>query len=404
MIKYAESLDPKDCCGCEACIQICGHKALTRNLDAEGFIYPIFNREACVNCHLCEKVCPIENTEKLLNSVGKAFAVQNKKERELLDSSSGGVFIAIAKMIISLDGVVYGASFDKDMLLRHVRVDKIENLRSLQGSKYVQSDIGNVYKEIRKDLRDGKRVYFSGTPCQVAGLKLFLFKPFDNLFTTDLVCHGIPSQKVFHTTIKHMENEKNAKITDYCFRDKRIKGWAIACSAFFSKQNKQFKIKYSKDMEAYFNAFICGDLMRMSCYQCPFAKHERAGDITLADFWGARKYTPDFHKIHKGVSLLIANSEKGRRMLNILSDKFYYEPLDMGIATAKNHNMNAPTPITKDRSYSYTLAFNNYPAFIKKYYKQNYFISKIKVEAEAFIRSHYALFLIVSKLKNLRQG
>lgn len=405
MIKYVSTLEPKDCCGCEACIQICGHHALKMEENEEGFLYPKIDMDACVECHLCEKVCPMENMEKTLNEKGKALAIQYKKTEDLALASSGGGFIAIASLIIGQGGVVYGAAFDKNMELNHVRVDKTSELKQLQGSKYVQSNIGQTFKNIKRELCEGKEVYFTGTPCQVAGLKLFLMKTYDNLLTSDLVCHGIPSQKIFRNTFEHMERKYDAKITDYSFRDKTIRGWACSSSSSYKRNTdgKSFKVKYSKDMEAYFEAFIAGDLMRMNCYYCPFARNERVGDITLADFWGVRKIFPDFHDIYRGVSLILLNTGKGKRLFDNIRNTFYVRAVDLAVASASNRNLHVPTPLTDRRKTSYSQAFNDYKDFLDTYYKKNYFVSKMKIEIEAFVRRHHTLFYLISALKHLKK-
>ena len=400
MIKYALTSNDSDCCGCRACEQVCAHHALSMKPNNEGFLYPVLDTSKCVECGLCERVCPMMHPEKAQHEEGKAIVTQNTDSEDLKTSSSGGGFIAIAKYVLSKDGVVYGAAYQDSPTVAHERVDNINDLEKLKGSKYVQSDTRDVYSQIKVDLRNGKLVYFTGTPCQVAGLKLFLRKEYENLITSDLICHGTPSPRIFQNTVSHIEKYLDADFVDYSFRDKKVRGWS--CSSYKRHANGKVKyLNYSKDMEAYFKAFISGHLMRMNCYQCPFANTHRCGDITLADFWGVRKYMSDFPSVHKGVSLLLLNTEKGRKIMDAIKQTMYVRPIDMQTAIDTNANLRQPTPFNKERMNSYRLAFDNYPAFLKKYYQGNYLVNYLKVQVEYTIRKYPWLFTLVSNTKKL---
>lgn len=404
MIKYIQTHNPSDCCGCRACEQVCAHKALRFEEDKEGFLYPALDASLCVDCGLCGKVCPMMQPEKVQHEEGTAYVAQNLKQEDLKTSSSGGGFVAIAKFVLAQQGVVYGAAYQDGPVVAHERVDNISGLERLKGSKYVQSDTRNVYTQIKKDLRDGRWVYFTGTPCQVAGLRLFLRKEYENLITSDLICHGTPSPRIFQNTVEHIEKKMDADFEDYSFRDKRVRGWSCSSSSSSYKNHatgKEIYLNYSKDMEAYFKAFISGHLMRMNCYKCPFANSHRCGDITLADFWGVRKKMPDFPNIHKGVSLLIVNSVKGERLFGQIKDDFYVRSVSMEDAIETNANLRQPTPFSEERAKSYELAFHDYPAFIKKYYQGNYCVKNLKVQAEYTIRKYPWMFAFVSKLKKM---
>lgn len=404
MIKYIQTQDPSDCCGCRSCEQVCTHQALHFEEDKEGFLYPVLDNTLCVNCGICGTVCPLMNPEKSQNKEdGNAYAAQYLDRNDLKTSSSGGGFIAIAKYVLNKGGVVYGAAYQNGPNVAHERVDNLYDLEKLKGSKYVQSDTGNSYSIVKKDLKEGRIVYFTGTPCQVAGLKLFLRKKYENLITSDLICHGTPSPKIFQNTVKHIEKQLNADFKDYSFRDKNIRGWNCSSTSYYKLRSNERNIylNYSKDMEAYFNAFISGHLMRMNCYKCPFANSHRCGDITLADYWGVRKKMPDFPSINKGVSLLIVNSEKGKLLMSELTKSFYIRSVSMEDAVATNANLRQPTSFVEERKKSYILAFNDYPAFIKKYYKGNYLINNLKVQIEYFIRKHEWLFVLISNTKKI---
>lgn len=404
IIKYIQSQDPSDCCACRACEQICLHKALHFDEDKEGFLYPVLNKELCVDCGLCGKVCPMMNADQTQHDEGEAYVAQNVDAEDLRTSSSGGGFIAIAKYVLDKGGVVYGAAYQSSPVVAHERVEHVEDLEKLKGSKYVQSDTRDVYSQVKQDLRNGRWVYFTGTPCQVAGLKLFLRKEQDKLITSDLICHGTPSPRIFQNTVRHMEESLNADFRNYSFRDKKVRGWSCSSSSSSYKhrtKSNEIYVNYSRDMEAYFKAFISGHLMRMNCYQCPFANSRRCGDITLADFWGVRRQMPDFPAIHKGVSLLIANGDKGKRLMSELKASFHIRPVSMEDAMETNTNLRQPTPFTEERKSSYALAFNDYPAFVRRYYEGYYFTNNLKVQAEYFIRKHEWLFALISKVKKI---
>lgn len=404
MIKYIQTHNPSDCCGCRACAQACAHKALHFEEDKEGFLYPVLDASLCVDCGLCGRVCPMMQPEKVQHEEGTAYVAQNLKQEDLKTSSSGGGFIAIAKFVLAQQGVAYGAAYQDGPIVAHERVDNISGLERLKGSKYVQSDTRNVYTQIKKDLRDDRLVYFTGTPCQVAGLRLFLRKEYENLITSDLICHGTPSPRIFQNTVEHIEKKIDADFEDYSFRDKRVRGWSCSSSSSSYKNHatgREVYLNYSKDMEAYFKAFISGHLMRMNCYKCPFANSHRCGDITLADFWGVRKKMPDFPNIHKGVSLLIVNGEKGKRLFGQIKNDFYVRSVSRDDAIETNANLRQPTPFSEERTKSYELAFHDYPAFIKKYYQGNYWVNNMKVQAEYTIRKYPWMFAAVSKLKKM---
>lgn len=400
MLKVLQKYNPKECCGCRACEQVCTHHAITMKVDGEGFLYPTLDEKSCVDCGLCETVCPMQNAAKTLNCDGAAYAAQNKCEKDLLTSSSGGMFIVIAKHIIGKGGIVYGAAYDGGTSVCHQRVETEEELERFKGSKYVQSDTAKTYSQVRKDLREGRYVYYTGTPCQIAGLKLFLRKDYPLLITSDLVCHGTPSHKIFDIMVQHMQDEAKAQFVDYSFRDKKTHGWACSSSSSYKKPNgKILYVKYSRHMEAYFKAFITGDLMRWNCYQCPFARYNRVGDITIADYWNVKKAHPEFPNISNGVSLVMVNTRRGDDLLKDISDNVVLMNLAKEEAMESNWNLRQPTPLTEGRQLSYELAFCDYDAFVKKYYKGNYVKDKLKTEVEYFIRKHKSIFSVASFIK-----
>ena len=403
MIKYHFTQNASDCCGCKACKQACAKKAITFLTNDEGFEYPHIDTEACVDCGLCEQVCPIAKSEDIKYASGVAYAAQNTNQYDIMQSSSGGAFVALAKVILEQEGVVYGAAYNNGPYVKHTRVDNIDDIEKVMGSKYVQSDINMTYQQAKSDLQNGKWVYFTGTPCQIAGLRLFLRKEYKNLLTSDLVCHGTPSPAIFANTVNHMGENLGKKFVCYSFRDKKIHGWSCSSSSSWEKDDKEYYLKYSKDMEAYFNAFISGDLMRMNCYSCPFASQQRVSDITLADYWGVRKLHPEFPEIHKGVSLIIVNTDKGDNFFSMIKKSMFVMPVDLNDAAGINHNLSHPTPFTSSRNDSYKLAFTAYELFVSKYYKKNYIKERCKVEVEYILRKYPLLFNLCSKISKLNK-
>ena len=404
MIKYIKTGNPADCCGCRACEQICVHKAIEFKLDKEGFYYPEIDTEKCVDCGLCEKVCPMYKAESIIEKKGKAYAFQLSEKQHLLNSSSGGAFYAIASIIIKNKGVVYGAAF-RDKYVYQTRVDNISDLTKLMGSKYVQSDTNDTYSQVKKDLKDNKLVYYSGTPCQIAGLRLFLRRSYDNLITTDLICHGTPSPKILADTLSRIEHRYKGKIVKCSFRDKKVGGWACSSSSSsIARENGQIKyVKHCVEQEAYFKAFISGHLMRMSCYQCPFACTNRVGDITIADYWGVKRLHPEFPNISQGMSLLVVSTDKGKQMLEAMSESNFVKEVNFEQAAAANHNLMNSTPYTDARKNSYRLFNEDYYSFKKKYYKGNVLKNTIKAEIIYFIRSNNWVLKLVSKLVHLKK-
>ena len=401
MIRYQITQSKYDCCGCRACEQICSKHAIEMQTDEEGFLYPHVSLDKCIECGLCNKVCPIENPNKSNSHPIHIFAAQNKDHAVLQASSSGGIFTLLAKSILKKSGVVYGAAFDKNMYLKHIRIDDANQLELLRGSKYVQSDIGQTYLQVKEDLNAEKLVYFTGTPCQVHGLKLFLRKDYDNLLTSDLICHGTPSHKIFANTLKHIEHDRKGKIFSYSFRDKNIDGWSCSSSSTY-KDNKSMKniyLKYDRNMSAYFNAFIDGQLMRYVCYKCPFCHVYRTGDITLADCWGIRKFKPDFPNITNGVSMVLVNTEKGNDAWNKLTFDTIYMPIKEEDAIANNPNLQRPTPMSSQRKHSYMNAFNDYPQFLRTCQPKTKEI--IKFYSRYYLRHNSTFYNLYRTLKNL---
>lgn len=346
---------PDACCGCNACVETCPHDALSLTYDHNGFIMPILTPNKCVECGACEKVCPMLHPDRILaEEDGKAYAAVNRDIPELMRSSSGGVFSIIARHLLSDGGIVYGSAFDKNMQLIHTAIEDKDKLHLLQGSKYLQSLNDGIFKEIRTHLRTGRKVYYTGTGCQVAALKLYLRKDYDNLFTSDILCHGTPPQNVFNFTLKSLENRYKGQVVDYKFRDKKVWGWSCSSSSCSIKSGNRIRyIGYDKSMDAYFNAFIDAVNYRESCYKCPYAQSRRSGDITLADFWGVEKYIPVPNK-RNGVSAILVNTPKGQKLLQEIVNSMDLYDADIKDISVINRTLTGPTTRPPERDYFFT--------------------------------------------------
>ena len=403
MIKYHHTNEPKDCCGCRACEQICSRHAITMQENAEGYYYPVIDESSCVDCGLCEKVCPmqanqIENTNQPI-----FLAAQTKDKNILKKRSSGGMFTQIAIHTIPQGGVVYGAAFSESMELRHIRIDNIEGLSQLRGSKYVQSNMSNIYSMVKEDLQRLTKVYFVGTPCQVCGLKLFLRKEYTNLFTSDLVCHGVPSRKIFRTVREHLEKKGNMQMTKYSFRDKHVGGWSCSSSSssYKSISKKQKYLVKDRQMDAYYHAFISGNIMRYSCYECPFTSPNRVSDITLADCWNIQELDTKFKETYReGVSLILINSERGKALWNEIKDHTVFDHIDKDWAMKNNPQLASASHKGNMRERTYDMALNDYPLFVDTFAPKS-LKKTLKFYLAYYIRNNAALYSIAQHTKRL---
>lgn len=311
--------DKKDCCGCGACMNICPKNAITMEPDQDGFLYPVVNSDLCIGCKACNKACNNQN-EHELNEPKKAFAAVNRNEKQLMLSASGGVFSAIATKILKEGGVVFGAtlSFDNGYANpHHIGIESIEDLPKLQGSKYVQSKIGDTYRQAKRYLLEGRKVLFSGTPCQIDGLYGYLKKDYDSLITVDVICHGVPNETIFNGYLQEEQKKREAKtLTGYSFRDKS-RGWGYTARLdLLLQDNTQKSVYIPARTTSYNTLFLNGSIFRDSCYSCKYASKHRASDITIGDYWGIEAEHPELLMKgqfvgEKGISCVLENSHKG---------------------------------------------------------------------------------------------
>lgn len=374
-------LDKHKCCGCNSCVQACPKSCISMLADSEGFLYPKVDVTACVHCCKCERVCPeLQSLQEHLPE--DVWAATNPDEEVRLSSSSGGVFSAIAEKVLNDGGAVFGAAFADDWSVRHICIERTEDLHLLRGSKYVQSLVGDAFSQCHKLLREGREVLFSGTPCQIAGLRLFLHKDYPNLTTLDFVCHGVPSPKVWQSYLIGVAGKKKT-FESISFRSKPD-GWKNYCmkltlhaevSASCSSSVKNSISTEPFHRNAYMQSFLCNVNLRPSCYACP-AKSGRSGsDITLGDFWGIQHIQPSLDD-DKGLSLVIPQTEKGEVLFRSLKlDDVTSFPFEQVV----EHNISLTTPVTEPVlfrrfffPYCRTLGFSRAWHLMKMHYFVNH--------------------------------
>lgn len=310
------NFEVEKCCGCGACINTCPVKALDYSQDKFGFIVPQINEDLCINCGKCIKVCPYHNSEKKEKTPLITYAAVNKDEKIAINSSSGGIFGAVASYFIKNGGVVYGCELTNDLKAQHSRIDDIGGINRIMRSKYIQSYMGDAFVKVRDDLKSGRKVLFSGTPCQISGLLSYLGELAESkdLFVVDIVCHGVPSQLFFDTYIEYLGVKERHRVESYSFRFKKkyLNGMKWY-SHYKLENNKTATFNWPEDSYNYY--YMKGVSNRESCYSCPFASLNRESDLTLCDYWHWTNCGVSFKK-GSSVSAVIVNSEKGRYIID----------------------------------------------------------------------------------------
>lgn len=315
MLEYINTGDVSRCCGCRACEQICPKGAISLKPNDEGFMYPVLDEAACVHCGLCEKVCPVMNRPQGQEPVG-VYAVQHYNDALLKTSSSGGVFRLLADHVIGQGGCVVGCVWGEGNRPVLAIAEKREELAPMQGSKYLSSDTNTVYPQVKELLEQGRLVLFTGSPCQCAGLLTFLRKPYDNLYTADFICHGMPSQQIFDAYIASVEKKRHARVEDIKFRDKSRRGWGHCISYVCNG----VKVTEFGKTNPYDFGFLSGYMNRYICYSCPFTGKQRFTDFTFCDYWGYSAHQIALEG-SKGVSAVSVNTERAARLQQALADQ-----------------------------------------------------------------------------------
>ena len=323
-------INKENCCGCSACVSICPKKSISMKADDEGFLYPSVDKNTCVDCGLCEKVCnslhPYSKQEPL-----EVLAAINKNEEVRLNSSSGGIFYLLANKIISKGGVVFGARFDENWQVLIDYAEDMNSVKAFMGSKYVQARMDTAYNDAKRFLIEGRMVLFSGTPCQIAGLHKFLRRPYDNLITVDFICHGTPSPLVWKNYLQS-SCIGNKEVSHVNFRSKK-NGWKRFCFSINYTDSVPYMAPHPENL--YMKAFLQDIILRPSCYSCKVKGGSSKSDITMADFGGIETIDPKFDD-DKGTSMVFINTENGHLFFdydNIQYLRFEYEQVkDLNIA------------------------------------------------------------------------
>lgn len=322
MIIFEES---KDCCGCTACYNVCPKDAIYMNMDKQGFLYPKIDDSQCINCGLCKKVCSFQQkceVEPVFEQ--KYYAMRSKNSQILKESSSGGIFSALSDIILAQDGMICGVIFDSHFIVKTIATDEKRERDRMRGSKYVQSDLGDIFKEVEKILKSDRKLMFVGTPCQIAGLKEYLVAKrisLDGLFLCDFLCHGVSSPLIWKEYLDFLEMTFDSKVKEVQFRSKRC-GW---------KTMKMKVVVGNEDMsdlcnERYSYLRLYNSLMitRPSCFTCKYTSYNRVSDITLADFWNVGSVCPDYDD-NKGISTVLVNSLKGELWIESVKERLEFQ-------------------------------------------------------------------------------
>ena len=345
------------CTGCSACMNICPKGAIRIvEKSVGGYIYPVIDPSLCINCGLCEKTCPA-NYPVSLHSPLKAYAAISRDENDLMSSASGGASSMLAQEILRKGGAVYGCGQTNYRNIGHMRIGRVEDLWKIKDSKYVQSRIGMIYSEVKNDLNSGRQVMFTGTPCQIAGLRNYLHKDYANLLLVDLVCHGVSSQKLLYDNIRDMMAKSRTTEGDYLlsFRQKRIrtsttKDISHKYGVFLKKDSVPVICGKKSDFpyNNYITAFMSGLILRENCFTCPYANSKRTSDITIADFWGLG---PCRVPSDRGVSLILVNTNKGINAVKAITPYAHIEERPVCEAILGNGRLKSPTkrPDERDR-------------------------------------------------------
>lgn len=381
-----EIKDKSNCCGCEACANICPKHCIIMVEDEEGFRYPKVDKEKCIDCKLCEKVCQYLCNNKKETEVGYplVYACTKNDIDSIKNSTTVAIFYELAKSVIENNGVVVGAIYDEKMNVKHVIAENVELIEKMRGSKYVQSELNGIYSEIQSILKTGKLVLFSGTPCQVRGLQLFLNKTYDNLITVDLICHSVPSPKVYRDYIKNTENKYKSKIKDINFR-KKYNGWLIPYTEIIFENSK---IKYicKSDKNEWYRIFVSHITTRPSCNNCLYTSIYRISDLTLGDFWGINKIRPNVNYYY-GVGKVIINTNRGREAFNKIMDK--YNTYTMSVEEALRPNLiHPPKKHPKKNAFYQFYKKHGYEKAYKKFVGDNLY-KKIKRKFKNIIKGSH---------------
>lgn len=319
----------KECCGCTACFHICPINCIVMKEDEEGFLYPNIDKAKCIHCNKCKEVCPNRDIENR-NTRTQTFVGYYKDDEVRKQSSSGGIFSAIAEWILQQKGVVFGAAFDENFEVHHIAVETKEELIKLRGSKYVQSRLENTFLEAKEYLEKKRKVLFTGTACQIAGLKNYLSAEYENLYTVDVLCHGAPSPKIWRMYLDDKKEQYQASINKVEFRNKDD-GWKNYFINIAFSNMERFYTHYYKDK--FTRMFLDNLDLRPSCYSCVFKEIPRISDVTIGDSWGVENYMPDMDD-DKGTSVILVHSSNGEKIFREIRKKLIVSEVGLDVAVS----------------------------------------------------------------------
>lgn len=377
------------CTGCRTCEKVCPKQSISMITDIEGFLIPSIDQNTCIDCKLCQKRCPQNGLEVWKEPIA-IYAVRDKNDKEIYRSASGGAFAVLANFAIEQhNAVVFGAAYiDENLHVGHLYIDDVNDLYKLQSSKYVQSNTLDTYAVVKKNLNDGRKVVYSGTPCQIAGLKSYINKDDENLLTIDLICHGVPSPLLFEKYLEWL-SIKTSKIISYNFRDKS-RGWGLKYKVKTKTKTKVL----SGVLDPYYYHFLEGNTYRESCYYCRYCRKERVGDITIGDYWGIEKEHPNFFST-KGVSCVLVNTSKGMEAFSAVQEKLHCIESSFDQVALHNGNLLRSTKRNEIRNHIYD-GIRNKP--INQFFCENMVYPRsLKARIKSMIPSKIEMFL--KKLK-----
>lgn len=416
MSSYLLSHDKTQCTGCSACYAACVHNAIRMHEDEEGFLFPVIAQDKCIKCHLCENICPVSNDHQSNNvSSQKSYLAVSNHEKYYLKSATIGICTMLAQRTISVGGNVFGVELEETTWkAKHRCATKIEEIESFRNSKYVQSDLNDTFRETKSKLKAGENVMFVGTPCQVAGLKAFLRKDYDNLLTVDLICHGIYSYKLIQKEIEYWENRLHGKISNFKFRSKKGSGGIINfdLKRGFGSKHYEFQGRYSPTYRCY---AYSGDgqnyNLRTSCYSCPFRDKGRTADITVGDGWfidAAKLLGKPNLDWKNGVSLIIANTTRGLERIKPILEQLHFVELTQQEAFVQPALL--PTqrqiPNVRKELYQAINTSENYAHIVKRLLNSD--VEAIYHEAQRTMRNNIwknrlKKYLLINKARNFKK-
>ena len=387
-----------DCTGCQSCVQICPKSAITIREDAKGHVYPKINQLDCIDCGLCIKHCPSVNELSLRPPI-KVIAGWVRDVDRRKSSTSGGISYALSKLIVQSGGYFCGVVWDEQTYSpKHLLTNDINQLEIFQGSRYSHSDTNNAFKEIKMRLLEGKSVLYTGTPCQVAGLKSYLGKSYKNLFTVDLICHGVPSKRILRDRVISIERISGKKVVDLKSREKTPNQYFTSTRYFHDDGTSTYVSVYE---DPFFRCFVKNYCLRPNCYRCKYSQKQRVSDLTIGDYWGYVPYSIKFRSYRKGTSVILINSSKGESLFDGIKKELVYEERDFENAASCNRNLIGPQEKPKgyDEFWKAYIAGEGLENLSEKYFPS----IKFKIKKSVWLKAWIKMLLPLGIVKLLKK-